>query len=305
MRPGCCGRGSSGRIDRDRRPAARKSVYPPPRFRGVFEDQDLDCGDRHRGGLGGRSPGHRQRARRPRRSTTTPRSSRHPILRRRTFNSGGRGADWELVGTVATGNPHTDLDFFTQDGETYASVGTLGNGPNAGGQTIVQLTEGGEVAPELRRRPSVGELPQRPDRGDRPPARRRGDAEGRRAPQHDEPVRRRAATPSCSIDATDAAGRCHDQGVARPRRARRRAGSRSSTSPTRRPARSRSGCTSHIGEAHTVNVDPKRPHIAYVGRPPTRSRVDERRARGANEDPAARRPLRPRRLRGRRHVARA
>jgi hypothetical protein len=23
------------------------------------------------------------------------------------------------------------------------------------------------------------------------------------------------------------------------------------------------GLTSHIGESHTVNVDPKRPHIAY------------------------------------------
>ena len=24
------------------------------------------------------------------------------------------------------------------------------------------------------------------------------------------------------------------------------------------------GFTSHIGEAHTVNIDPKRPHIAYA-----------------------------------------
>jgi len=64
-------------------------------------------------------------------------------------NSGGKGATWDLVGTVATGNPHTDLDFFTQDGETYASVGTLGIGPNAGGQTIVQLTDGMDVAPSF------------------------------------------------------------------------------------------------------------------------------------------------------------
>ncbi len=66
-----------------------------------------------------------------------------------SFNSGGPGAQWELVSTIATGNPHTDLDFFTQDGETYASAGTLGIGPNGGGQTIVQLTEDGDVSPSF------------------------------------------------------------------------------------------------------------------------------------------------------------
>jgi len=34
-------------------------------------------------------------------------------------------------------------------GYTYASVGTLGAGPNGGGQTIVQLTQGDRVAPRL------------------------------------------------------------------------------------------------------------------------------------------------------------
>ena len=32
--------------------------------------------------------------------------------------SGGPGARWEFVATFATGDPHTDLDFFTQKGET-------------------------------------------------------------------------------------------------------------------------------------------------------------------------------------------
>ena len=63
------------------------------------------------------------------------------------FLSGGRGAKWEPIATFATGNPHTDLDFFTQKGNTYASVGTLGIGPNAGGQEIFQLTNGNTVAP--------------------------------------------------------------------------------------------------------------------------------------------------------------
>ena len=62
-------------------------------------------------------------------------------------NSGGENAEWELIGTIPTGTPHSDLDYFTSGGETYASVGTLGTGPNSGGQTIVKLTEKGEVKP--------------------------------------------------------------------------------------------------------------------------------------------------------------
>src|SRR5687768_18477337 len=64
-------------------------------------------------------------------------------------NSGGPGASWEFLATLPTGNPHTDLDFFTRGGETYAAVGTLAAGANGGGQTIVQLTQGGRVAPRL------------------------------------------------------------------------------------------------------------------------------------------------------------
>jgi hypothetical protein len=61
--------------------------------------------------------------------------------------SGGPNADWEYVASFTTGNPHTDLDFFTRNGETYASVGTLGTGVNGAGQTIFQLTSRGEVRP--------------------------------------------------------------------------------------------------------------------------------------------------------------
>src|SRR3954451_8903670 len=57
------------------------------------------------------------------------------------LNAGGDDAEWELVATIPTGNPHTDIDFFRSGGETYASVGTLADGPNAGGQTIVKLTD--------------------------------------------------------------------------------------------------------------------------------------------------------------------
>src|SRR5688500_11544599 len=55
-------------------------------------------------------------------------------------NAGGENAEWELVATIPTGNPHTDLDFFTQDEITYAAVGTLAAGANAAGQTFIQLT---------------------------------------------------------------------------------------------------------------------------------------------------------------------
>ena len=64
------------------------------------------------------------------------------------FTSGGPGAKWELLKTFPTGNPHTDVDFFTQGGNTFVSAGTLGIGPNDGGQEIFQLTEGGRVAPK-------------------------------------------------------------------------------------------------------------------------------------------------------------
>ena len=60
------------------------------------------------------------------------------------FNAGGPGAKWEPQAFLPTGNPQSDLDFFTQKGETYASVGVLGTGANGGGQTIVQLTDKGE-----------------------------------------------------------------------------------------------------------------------------------------------------------------
>jgi hypothetical protein len=46
-------------------------------------------------------------------------------------------------------NPQSDLDFFTQGGQTYASVGVLGSTVNGGGQMIVRLMdEHGNVYPK-------------------------------------------------------------------------------------------------------------------------------------------------------------
>ena len=216
------------------------------------------------------------------------------------FNSGGQDAQWELVGSVPTGNPHTDLDFFTRGGETYAAVGTLAAGGNRGGQSIVRLTDKGKVSPSyVSGHPSATCVSN--------PAAALG-------LQHDVEASPKGGTllgypnpytapgdAQVIVDATDAEGRCHDQGgLGVPRRAPRRPGDRRRHRPR---AAKEIGLTSHIGEAHTVNIDPKRPHIAYavtsdsvsLGR---RRRPDLPPERG----PPRRRPLRPRRLRGRRHV---
>jgi hypothetical protein len=176
-------------------------------------------------------------------------------------NSGGEGAKWEFVTTLATGNPHTDIDFFTQHGDIYASVGTLGIGPNAGGQTIAQLTRGGTVEPKLLSfHPSASCISN--------PAAALGlqhDVEA--APKGDAILNtdvlaadRRDA--QIILDATDAEGRCHDQGVlgfeAAPQ------GGLEIVDVTNPKDPVEIGLTSHIGEAHTVNIDPKRPHIAYA-----------------------------------------
>ncbi len=177
------------------------------------------------------------------------------------FNSGGPGARWELVTTFPTGNPHTDIDFFTQGGETYAAVGTLGIGPNGGGQTIVQLTRGGAVAPSyVSSQPSASCLSN--------PAAALG-------LQHDVEATPKGATilnapnmlavrkdAQLIIDATDAEGRCHDQGVAGFVGAPQGGLEIVDITNVRDPVEI--ALTSHVGEAHTVNVDPKRPWIAYA-----------------------------------------
>ena len=176
------------------------------------------------------------------------------------FTSGGPGAQWELLDTITTGNPHTDLDFFTQDGDTFASVGTLGIGPNGGGQTIVRLTQNGEVAPGfVSAHPSAGCLSN--------PAAATG-------LQHDVEATPKggtilnAANPyairqdaQLLIDATDAGGRCHDQGLLGLENAPQGGLELIDITDVENPVEI--GLISHIGESHTVNVDPKRPHILY------------------------------------------
>ena len=163
-------------------------------------------------------------------------------------NSGGNGASWKLLTTFATGNPHTDLDFFTQGGNTFVSAGTLAIGPNGGGQTIFRMTDGDAVAPAYVSTHASASCLSNPSAA--------------LGLQHDV-----EATPKeeaqLLIDATDAEGRCHDQGGAfgfsgAPQGGLELVDVTDITDPVE------IGLTSHIGEAHTVNVDPKRPHIAYA-----------------------------------------
>ena len=176
-------------------------------------------------------------------------------------NAGGEGAEWELVTTLPTGNPHSDLDFFTKGGDTYMSAGTLGTGPNAGGQNLFRLTQDGVVEPsyvgahpsaacpqitssatalqhDVEATPKGGAFQQQPN-----PFIARGDAQ-------------------LLIDSTDAAGRCHDNGGAFGARSAPRGGLEViDVTDVEKPKEI--ALISHIGNAHTVNVDPKRPHIAF------------------------------------------
>ncbi len=176
------------------------------------------------------------------------------------INSGGPGAKWELLDTLVTGNPHSDLDFFTRGGETYVSVGLLGTSANGGGQSIAQLTDKGGIDPKL--------ISQHPS------ASCAGVAASATGLQHDveatpkgdailntDVLDANRADAQLLLDASDAAGRCHDNGelglAAAPRGGLEIIDVTDPANPVE------IGLTSHIGQSHTVNVDPRRPHIAY------------------------------------------
>jgi hypothetical protein len=167
--------------------------------------------------------------------------------------AGPPGARWEFVTSIVTGNPHTDLDFFRSGGETFLSAGTLGVAPNGGGQTIVQLTSGGEIAPRV-----VAQAPTASCVANEAAA---------LGLQHDVEASPKTGDAQIVVDATDAQGRCHDSrffgGVSEAGVGDKRGGLEiiDVTDPGQ-PVEI--GLTSHIGEAHTVNIDPRRPHIAYA-----------------------------------------
>ncbi len=204
------------------------------------------------------------------------------------FQSGGDGAKWEFLATIPTGNPQSDLDFFTQGGNTFASVGTLAIGPNAGGQTIVQLTANGKVTQDSLQYISS-----------HPSATCVSDPSAALGLQHDVEATPKGNTMLNStnrhavrkdtqllIDATDASGRCHDQGAGGIADAPPGGLEIIDVTDVANPVEI--GLVSHIGEAHTINIDPKRPHIVYsVTSDSVRVSKQGKRYVRENEDPAS------------------
>ena len=179
------------------------------------------------------------------------------------FNSGGPNADWELITSIPTGNPHTDVDFFRRRGNIYGSFGTLAAGPNGAGQSIVRLSYDGKVnqnTVELISSHPSAECPSNPAsilglQHDVEATPKGNVLFNTKVPAAD----RRGA--QLLLDATDAEGRCHDNGeagIGAP------LGGIEIIDITNLNDPVEIGLTSHIGEAHTVNVDPRRPHIVYV-----------------------------------------
>jgi hypothetical protein len=184
-----------------------------------------------------------------------------------TFRAGGAGASWELLATLPTGNPHTDLDFFSHKGDMYASVGTLAAGANGAGQNIIRLTQGSQIQPSYVAGHPSAECPSNPNSA--------------LSLQHDVEATPKGNTvlnvgnphvvkkeAQLLVDASDQDGRCHDNGTLGLPGAGDVEGAPQGgleLIDITDPAQPREiGLTSHIGEAHTVNVDPKRPHIAYA-----------------------------------------
>ena len=174
----------------------------------------------------------------------------------------GGEAEWQLVASIPTGNPQTDVDFFTVGPITYMSVGSLATGPNSAGQNIIQLTnDEGEVEPTYVTGHPSATCPKATSSATGlqhdPEAAPKGNA----LVQFPNPFVDTSDT-QVVVDATDATGRCHDQGVLGAAQAP--PGGLEIIDVTDPTAPTEIGLTSHTGMAHTVNIDPKRPHIAFV-----------------------------------------
>ena len=189
------------------------------------------------------------------------------------LRAGGDEAEWELVTTIPTGNPHSDLDFFTVGGDTYMSAGSLGVAPNRGGQNIVRLTKEGVVEPEyVSGHPSAAcpavftSATGLQHDGEATP---KGDA----FQQQPNPFIARGDA-QLVVDTTDGSGRCHDNadagtpstisGIPIPGKEQVPNGGLELIDVTDPASPAEVALISQIGNAHTVNVDPKRPHIAFA-----------------------------------------
>lgn len=186
------------------------------------------------------------------------------------LNQGGiEGVEFELVKSFITGNPQTDVEFFSREGITYVSAGTLGIGPNNAGQNIFKLTDdSGAVSADTVEYISG-----------HPSATCITDESAALGLQHDvESTPKGKDVPLLTnltenedavlgdtqllIDATDATGRCHDNGTFGFQGVPRGGLEIIDVTDPANPVEI--GLTVHAGQAHTVNIDPTRPNIAYV-----------------------------------------
>ncbi len=201
------------------------------------------------------------------------------------FSSGGRGRAVGARGDDPDGQPpHRHRLLHAGRRDVRVRRHARRSGPNGGGQTIVQLTENGEVrvAPAVRRGPPVRRVPEQPGARARPPARRRGDAQGQRASSTRSTRRAGAArTRSCSSTRPTRTGRCHDPATfGARRRSARRAASRSSTSPTStkpegdRRSRATSASRTRSTSTRSARTSPTRsPPTASASTPTARART--------------------------------
>jgi len=188
--------------------------------------------------------------------------------------AGGPAARWEFQRSYSTGNLQSDLDFFKQGGEMYASVGTFSSG-GRGGQSIFRLTRDGGQAIDpvvVSNHPSASCAPSSGVTG----LQHDVEATPKGIPAPGDVLYNTTSTAATAVkadtqllvDATDASGRCHDNGTFG--QAAPRGGLEfidvSNPDQTKDGSLSRPKeivMTNHIGESHTVNIDPKRPHIAF------------------------------------------
>jgi hypothetical protein len=174
--------------------------------------------------------------------------ARAPCRRPRPSTPGGPDAEWELVTSVPTGNPHTDIDFFTSVARSSRS--------SARSRRAERRRAEHRPADRDRRRGHAGGRPQllllapsascvsNPSRALGTAARRRGHAE---EPRHRQQLRQLPedglADAQLIIDATDAEAAATTRASSASRRPQRRPGDRRHHRPEN-PSRSASPATS-------------------------------------------------------------
>ena len=216
------------------------------------------------------------------------------------INAGGEGAEWELLDDDPDRQPALGPRLLHRAATRTCRPARSASGPNAGGQNIVRLTENGEVKPSyVTAHPSAacpGDLTSATGLQHDVEATPKGDA----FQQQPNPFIARGDA-QLLIDATDATGRCHDNGNFGAQ-ARRTAAWRSSTSPN--PTKPKEIALTATSATRTRSTSTPSARTSPSTSRRTASRSTRRRpGKRANE---ARRRLRPsqraRRLRGPRHV---